>query len=223
MALKFRCPHCIRKIACPHEAMGLYLACPHCDARVRVPIWAELGDLTPADIKKAQKSQVERAKQSASAASSSSPAATPDAREEMPIQTTQDPNSSEAMVPPASSRPPRPESPSIPMSDDEDNEIVLEMSDGSGGPNETDELLASLAQAQDTAPEEDLDLQVERRESSRRGSAKRNEPQPDDVFVGSDEDGTTPQSDDELSESLADLAQAFDEVSEPNKSRKKRR
>lgn len=41
--------------------MGLYIVCPHCDARIRVPIPADLEDVTPEQIKARQKKQLRRA------------------------------------------------------------------------------------------------------------------------------------------------------------------
>ncbi|MEM6749203.1 MAG: hypothetical protein AAGA57_07715 [Planctomycetota bacterium] len=60
---KFRCPRCLGKVSAGPEYFGLFVSCAHCQARIRVPIPADLEALgmTPSDVLARQAEQVERA------------------------------------------------------------------------------------------------------------------------------------------------------------------
>ncbi|MEM7681729.1 MAG: hypothetical protein AAF288_07220 [Planctomycetota bacterium] len=67
--VRFRCPRCIGKISSPVATLGLYVSCPHCEARVRVPIPAELKPLgmSRSSIKARQYAQIDKAIRAAQA------------------------------------------------------------------------------------------------------------------------------------------------------------
>lgn len=162
MSIRFRCYSCVRKIACPEEAMGLYLECPHCAARLRVPIPADLGEVTAEQIKARQQAQIQRAKRKQEQQAAVGPEL-PVAR----IKRAPTPESASAEgaygdAPVARPKtPPKPPPKAHPVPDEPDI-LEVEMAGGDEGPNETDDLLASLAQAAgDDGSDVDMDMAVE--------------------------------------------------------------
>lgn len=67
--VRFRCPRCVGKVSSPVSTLGLYVSCPHCEARVRVPIPADLQPLgmTRSSIKARQYAQIDKAMRAAQA------------------------------------------------------------------------------------------------------------------------------------------------------------
>ncbi|MEM1213342.1 MAG: hypothetical protein AAGI68_13720 [Planctomycetota bacterium] len=174
MSIRFRCYSCIGKIACPEKGMGLYLACPHCGARVRVPIPADLGSFTADQIKANQKAQIKRAKQKArgegkpaeappvpAAEAPAAPPANPaKPADDPPIARPVDAPSLPALDDIPVARPKQP--PKVHPVADEPDMLEIEMAGTEDGPNETDDLLASLARvAGDDESEDGIDMVLE--------------------------------------------------------------
>ncbi|MEM6392208.1 MAG: hypothetical protein AAF797_05505 [Planctomycetota bacterium] len=219
MSIRFRCYSCLKKIACPEKGMGLYLACPHCGARVRVPIPADLGEFTVEQIKANQKAQIKRAKKKQQGGSDRPDRPTPQPEAELPVARIKRvgpaepasevvPNAEPGVEETPVARPKEP--PKVHPAADEPDMLEVEMAGGEEGPNETDDLLASLARAAgDDEESEDADggLDMAMEYESTEDSGQREEPDTDGVppeLVGEDDGG-------EAADLLAELAAAAED------------
>ncbi|MEM6553842.1 MAG: hypothetical protein AAF750_17125 [Planctomycetota bacterium] len=229
MSIRFRCYSCLKKIACPEKGMGLYLACPHCGARVRVPIPADLGEFTVEEIKANQKAQIKRAKQKQRGGverperptpqPESAPQPEPVAQDGLPVARVKRADSVERESVGSS----EPGTPVVETTDglpvarvkdpskihpaaEEPDMLEVEMAGGDEGPNETDDLLASLARAAgDEASDGEMDMAMEYEPVSDVGQ----QAQPDDGAIPAELAGEDDSGD--AADLLAELAAAAED------------